>query len=390
MSNFCKTCGEQDCKKHSILLGKAVKIDQFSGSSPPEVFVGRWNYPDIYTGILAPQERGNTQIMSSPEEWHKNKLPIHEIMKLRNQLIYGRTQSNIKKLRTKFLSTMSEIAMTHKSVSTEFKLKKSITHNKERESRVPLIAHAAPVEKVRLEENAPVKKKIDYLVSDTDLKSAPAILELHKSGINSSSIIKILSAGLLGLKKNRKLVPTRWSITATDDTISKNILKKIKQNQEISEFQVFTAEYLGNHYEFLLIPESYSFEVIEMRTNYSDTKTFWQDYESFFPRKKYADNVTGAYYANRLALVEYLQKIKRQASCLVIREIRPEYYAPCGVGILRETSRAAFNSKARKFNTLKEALQNIQSRLIQPIAHYTTKSWLLNQQRQQTKLTRFF
>ena len=36
-----------------------------------------------------------------------------------------------------------------------------------------------------------------------------------------------------------------------------------------------------------------------------------QDYEGFNGRKEYADDVTGAYYANRLALVEYLEKIKR-------------------------------------------------------------------------------
>jgi DNA repair protein NreA len=392
MSKICKHCGEYDCKEHSFNIGKPIKISEFSGSSPPEIFIGRWNYPNVYTGILSPQDQfGNTQQMSSPELWHTKRLPISKIMQFRNQLIYGRTQSNIKKLQTRFLSVMSEIAMTHKSISTEFKLKKPISQkNIEKDSRVPLISNAAQIQSARLQENAKIKPKVDYLVNDTDLKSAPAILELHKQKTPVSNIIKILSSGLLGLKKNRKLVPTRWSITATDDTISKNILQKVKLFPEIPEFQVFYANYLGNYYNFLLIPDKYSFEVIEMRTNHLQTGVFWQDYESFFPRKKYADNVTGAYYANRLALMESLQRVKRQAQCLVIREIRPEYYAPCGVGILRESSRAAFQSPARKFNTLQEALQDIQSRLKQPITNYTKKSWLLNQQRQQRKLIEFF
>jgi len=389
MARRCKTCGQFGCTKHGFFIGKTKDIKEFSGSSPPEVFVGRWNYPNVYTGILSPQDlHGNTQIMSSPELWHENKVPISRIMEFRNQLIYARTPSNIKRLQTKFLGVMSEIAMTHKSISTEFKLKKPIRQNKERDSRVPLISNAATVESARLQENTKIKKKVDYLVNDTDLKSAPAILELHKSGIQTSNIIKILSAGLLGLKKNRKLVPTRWSITATDDTISKNKLEKVKFFPEINEYQVFYSEYIGNHYEFLLLPEKYSFEVMERRVHPIKEGT-WQDYESFFPRKKYADSVTGAYYANRLALVEYLEKIKRQAQCLVIREIRPEYYAPCGVGILRETSRAAFKNKPEKFNTLKEALARIQTRLQQPVTNYTKMSWLLNQQRTQTKLSKF-
>lgn len=389
MSYYCKICGEPNCKKHSILLGKPIPIKEFSGSTPPEIFVGRWNYPNVYTGILAPQEHGDTQILSSSEKWHKQKLPIHAILKLRNQLIYGRTQNNIKKavLKTKFLSTMQEIAMTHKSTGAEFKLKKPISKHDEKETRVPLISNAAQVESVRLEENAPVKKKIDYLVNDTDVKSKTALIELEKSGINNYSMIKLLSAGLLGLKKNRKLVPTRWSITAVDDALSKEKLKKIRYYPEIKEISVFNAEYLGNHYEFLLLPDKYSFEVIEISMkNYG----VWHDHETFFPRKKYADSVTGAYYANRLALTEYLEKIKRQARCLVLREIRPEYYAPLGVGILRQISREAFAQTPETFPTLKEALHLIQNRLRQTITNFTRKSILLENYGKQKKITDFF
>jgi len=386
---ICKTCGEEDCDKHNFFVGRPVKIQNFSGSTPPEIFVGKWNYPNVYTGILAPQEIGDTTIMSSPEEWHKNDLSISQITKYRNQLIYGRTQSNIKKLETRFLGVMKEVAMTYKSVATEFHLKKPVTANKEQDDRSPLIQKAAEIEKANLQENAPVKPKVDYLVNDKETKSATAIQELHKSNTETSTIIKILSAGLLGLKKNRKLVPTRWSITAVDDTISKNKLERIKQYQEISEYLVFTAEYLGNHYEFLLIPDSFSFEVIEISIKNPFSQAVWQDYETIFSRKKYAESVTGAYYANRLALTEYLESIKRQATCIVMREIRPQYYAPCGVGILRETGREAFKNKSRSFNTLDEALKDIQSRLKQPISNYTNKSIILKMKKTQSKLSSF-
>jgi hypothetical protein len=386
---ICKICYEEDCDKHSFFIGKPVKLQNFSGSTPPEIFVGKWNYPNVYTGILAPQETGDTRIMSSPESWHENKLSISQIVNYRNQLIYGRTQSNIRKLETKFLSVMKEVAMTHKSIATEFHLKKPVTTNKEQDDRSPLIPRAAEIDKAELQENAPVKQKVDYLVNDVETKSATAIQELHKSNIQTSTIIKILSSGLLGLKKNRKLVPTRWSITAVDDTISKNKLEKIKQYQEISEYLVFNAEYLGNHYEFLLLPDSFAFEVIEISIKNPYQQGVWQDYETIFSRKKYADNVTGGYYATRLALSEYLESIKRQATCIVMREVRPQYYAPCGVGILRETSREAFKKQPERFNTLNEALNQIQSRLKQPVSNYTSRSAILKMKKAQTKLSNF-
>ena len=384
---YCKICGDENCKKHSFFLGKTRTIKEFSGSSPPEIFVGKWNYPNVYAGILSPEEYGDTQILSSPEIWHQNKLPISEILKNRNKLIYGRSQSYIKNPNTKFLSIVQEVAMTHKSIATEFKLKKPITKNDENDSRIPLISKAAQVESVRLQENPSIKPKVDYLVNDKDVLSSQAIIELEKAGISNSNMVKILSAGLLGLGHRRKLVPTRWSITAVDDTLSKNKLEKIRLFPEIQTFEVFNASYLGNHYEFLLLPEKWSFEVIEISLK---SMGVWRDYESFFKRKTYAESVTGAYYANRLALTEYLEKIRRQCQCIVFREVRPEYSVPLGVGILRQTSREAFANKGKKFNTLQEAMNDIQSRLKIHVNNFTSKSIILQNYGKQKKLSHFF
>lgn len=382
---YCKICNEWDCDKHEFFIGKTQWKKEFTGSSPPEIFVGKWNYPNVYTGILAPEHVGDTESYSSSEAWHSQKMQIPDIMKMRNSLIYARTQSNIKKTH-QFSQVFKEIAMTHKSVATNFHLKKPIQSHEENNQVVPLISRAAPIAQVKLEENAPVKSHIDYLVNDTDVKSSIAIQELHKTNISTSSISKLLSAGLLGRRSARKLVPTRWSITAVDSNISKSKIEKIKSFQELSEIRLFHAEYLGNHYEFLLLPGTFSFEVIEISLSNGGV---WQDYESQFARKTYADSVTGAYYANRLALAEYLEKIKRQAQCLVMREVRPEYYAPCGVGILRETSREAFKSH-ETFSTKEQAFQAIQSRIKLPIRTFIEKSKLLKVHGKQKKLHEFF
>jgi len=385
----CETCGEEDCKEHSILLNRIVKTDHIAGSSPPEIFVGRWNYPDVYAGILAPQEYGNTEAMSTPEVWHRRKLTINDILSQRQKLIYGRKTTSIKAPRLapkKLTRVMQEIAMTSKSIATEMFLKKPVNANKEQAPNAPLIKNAADIRNARLQENPIIAKKIDYLTNDTDAKSADSIKELHNSNISTSHIIKILSAGLLGRKHRRTLVPTRWAITAVDDTLSKQMLPEIKSFQEIGEYQVFHSYYVGNNYHFLLIPETFSFEVIELSLKNGGV---WQDYETVYPRKKYADDVTGAYYVNRLALCEYLKKIRRQATCLVFREIRPEYSSPLGVGILRETSRAAFASPPKTFSSLPEALQAIQENLRIPVQRFTEKSVLLKIKRTQTKLSNF-
>jgi len=91
----CRICGEHHCKKHSFLLGKTRKLTEFSGSTPPEIFVGRWNYPNVYTGILSPEQHGETNILSSPEIWHKEKIQIPRILLWKNSKSHKKTTNKI-------------------------------------------------------------------------------------------------------------------------------------------------------------------------------------------------------------------------------------------------------------------------------------------------------
>ncbi|MDD5193984.1 MAG: hypothetical protein PHF67_05400 [Candidatus Nanoarchaeia archaeon] len=409
-TELCAKCrGRGFCKRPCRIYSKIKDFipktkTHFSGSSPPEIFVGRFNYPNINTGILAPDnseltktDNSSIESFSMPEDWHENKFSIEQILSKRGSMVYGRFSTSVKQIRNapRLLSLMQEISMSYKSVSTEFFLKKPPKQTLEINKNLPLIGNPAPLQFARLEENPKVKPKVDYLVSDIDSKAANSIIELYQSKIEITNINKILSAGLLGLRTQRRLVPTRWAITAVDDAISKNVLKKIRYYPEISEILVFHSEYVGNHYEILLLPDKYSFEVLEAEMrgglwNQTNNVSIMQDYEFFHGRTYYADEVTGAYYANRLALTEYLEKIKRQATAIFFREVRPEYYAPLGVGILREVTREAFRHEPEKFTEISQALKSIQSRLKLPVSVFQNKSVLLKEFGKQKRLSQWF
>ena len=377
-----------DYKEELRLLNYKRQII-FSGSSPPEIFVGRHGYPNVYTGILAPIERGDTEKFSSPEDWFKKQASIKEIMDYRKKLIYPRFKSKIKDVRTgnSLLTALNQISLSNKSVSAEFTLRKPAKFSPINESSVPFIGNPAPLKKIRLEENPKILPVVDYITGDNKLKASDGIKELYNKKVEISGIIKILSAGLLGLKTQRKLVPSRWAITATDDTISKEMLKSIRYFPEINDIKILHSEYLGNHYEIILLPGKFEFEVIEISMK---NKGVWQDYEGFFGRKNYADSVTGAYYVNRLALCEYLMKIKRQCSCIYFREVRPEYNVPLGVGILRENSRNAFTKQPEVFQTIKEAINKIQERINLNVKEFSDKSIILNNYGKQKRISEWF
>lgn len=404
LQDLCVKCkGRGYCGRPCPILRKIKEFlpkseTHFSGASPPEIFVGRYGYPNINTGILSPKGHKDSEEFSSSEIWIRKNFDIGKILELRGRLIYGQFKSNIKDARSsrKFITAMQEISLSQKPVSTEFFLKKPLNFRIQLDRHVSVIGNPAPLKYVRLEENPKTNQKIEYVSSDNDLKAVEGMKELYKSNISVESIIKLLSAGLLGKKTQRIFVPTRWAITATDDSISKDLLKKIRQYPEISEIQVFYSDYVGNHYEFILLPEKFSLEVIEAKISGSvwnpvgKNTYFSRDYEGFFGRKKYAEEVMGAYYVNRLAVCEYLEKIKKQATVLVLRESRPEYWAPLGVGILREASRKAFQQVPEKFNTVKECFEKIKTRILINTEEFLKRSEIIKNYGKQKKLSQYF
>lgn len=381
-------CGRGYCplyKQFKLFQTKDINVS-FSGSSPPDIFVGRYNYPNVFSGILSPVEHNDESYkLSDPEEWFKARLSSDDILMNRSQLIYSRFVNNVKTSQNKLSEVMQEISMAYKPCDVEFNLKKKPILRLNTDNISNPLGNIAPLRRAKIIGNVKIAEKVNYFVDDKYIKAENAMVELHKHDFKISSIIKLLSAGLLGIKNQRKLTPSRWATTAVDSVISNNLLKNIRNYSWINDIIVFSDEYLENHYEILLLPRSWSFEVIESKVG---SNNFWQDYEIVFDRKKYADTVTGAYYSNRIACCEYLEEIKRQASVIFFREIR-NYEAPLGVGILREVSRNAFKKNGKKFSNLKDAFEDMQTRMKGSLSNYIKKSKVIEEYMKQSDLRRY-
>jgi hypothetical protein len=134
-------------------------------------------------------------------------------------------------------------------------------------------------------------------------------------------------------------------------------------------------------------PETYQYELVEI-WNLEGMQSISEDYEPYDGKKTYASTTAGAFYAGRLAVTEYLRKIKRQASILIIREVSKEYSMPVGIWQMRETLRSAFTKNFETFASLKEALQNVNGKLVSG-SKWMQRSKLLKILNQQTKITQF-
>ncbi len=93
---------------------------------------------------------------------------------------------------------------------------------------------------------------------------------------------------------------------------------------------------MGNCYLIMFLPNVWNYELFELYLpgsswNPSQEIRASTDYESYSGRKNYAFATAGGYYATRLPILEYLNKMKKQASVLVIRIETPSYWASLGV-----------------------------------------------------------
>lgn len=340
-------------KLHKQLFDKIVNIkESFSGNSPPSVFIGsKLKYPKVNVGILAPPEiTQDSWMYDSHNYWVKKNIGINDIMQFRSSLINSRFSSEVHNINDRMINIAQEIAMAAKPVDLEINIKKKVSFSMELSKfNMPLGPHAA-LDKILITSNPRVDPKVEKVISDTDLKANAASNYLYENNFDEQTISKLLSIGLLGAKNNRKLVATRWSITAVDDNLGKNMLDEVRTSSTIDSCQLFYGNHLGNYYFIMLFPRNFSYELFEMYMpgsawNPNNEITASTDYEDFFGRTTYASNTVGGYYAARLGIIEYLYKIKKQASILAIRFETPEYWASLGVWVVRAASRKTMNSK---------------------------------------------
>jgi hypothetical protein len=397
------------CRGAKLLCGKArcpvmvrfyyqaktkplVETLNLEGSSPPDIFVGRIGYPWVSIGPLIPPIRGNTFLLGTPELWHGKT--IEEIVDFRSQLVRGKHRVHVKDLeKNRIVELTRELALSKFPAESEAEFLKKPSGALVLDDEVQPYGPSAPLKSLTLT-SIKTDHKIEKAFYDTDLKAAEAVFTLFKKAVLVSKIQRAFSAGLFGIGKNRKFVPTRWSITAVDSIISQKLLEKVKDFPLINEFRVYEHVALDNRWIILMVPDYWSYELIEAwypgtTWNPEGRETaIFSSSEGFEGRSSYAE-IGGCYYAARLAVSEHLEKERRQAQVVILREAHPGYILPVGVWNVRENVRVALKNKPLKFEKFEEALSYISTKLEIPMKKWVENSDLLKKILYQRKLQDF-
>jgi hypothetical protein len=353
------------------------------GPSPPSVFVGSSGYPKLMIGPLASPDP-----LPLPERLERSdylfKRTISDIYSFRSSLVRGKYKLDVKFARSpgfqgseplykveerlpvrgrKLLSSVQELALSSRSLDTEMKLTRDLRNT------VPLSVDAismpmgpsVDLRSVDIHGNPKVPNPVEKGLSDTDANTSTIIRELDRDGIPIEHLIRLLSVGVMGEGRRRKLVPTRWSITAIDDMLSLMRKDEVLDLPPLDRYLLYSGNHFGNHFLIALFPPPFRFEMLEQWQKGSlwGEGSIAMDHEGPRGRKTYASSITGAYYSARLSVLDHLKSLGRCGGASVIRWITKDYWAPLGVWVIRETVKRILEGTPKEYNDMGSMIEGI-------------------------------
>jgi len=323
-------CGLPRCPVVSRFHAQAAirPASSYQGSSP-SVFIGSFGYPDVQGGPLLINDSDN------PPDWLAHNLGMEDIVGIRARTIRGRSALHA------VAGNLQEIALSTQPLDVNVAFEKPVAFSLNFDGTIAPVGFTGSVKTLEISGNARVERVTDRITSDTDMGATEACVALKESAIDVYRISGLMTAGLLG--RRRKFVPTRWAITAVDDTLSTQLKKEIARYPPVEEILLFSAEIFGNRIVCILLPGDWKYEMIEIWGRQllwgGENDVIVQDREGM--KKKGYSPISGAYYSARLAACEYLVQKKRSARVIILRSISSDYWAPLGTWVIREATRKA-------------------------------------------------
>ncbi|OPX62012.1 MULTISPECIES: Nre family DNA repair protein [unclassified Methanoregula] len=358
----------------TVLMRSAPFTKEIAGSSPPSVFIGSWNYPDVYAGPLVTPEHGNTSIMDSPESWIPENKTQEEILGYRLSLIRGKQRVHACELKGRFIEKLQDISLSESSVESDVVFSSTPTGSMFSEEHIPF-GPSAPLEQFEIETGR-WNRDLEKVFYDTDLKASEAVTNLHRNGLLFSSIQKAFSTGTMGSGNKRRLVPTRWSITACDTTIGDHLLSRVKKFPVIDTWRVHEFSSLHNNYAVILMPTGWQYEWSEAFLHVlNNEELVFSDHEGSKKKTEYSP-LGGCYYTCKMAVLEALAREQKQAGAIILREAL-HGYVPMGVFNVRENVRNAMQQPAKEFEDIKSALTHISQKFTLPVTRFIESGELL-------------
>lgn len=367
-----------EINKYKSTLKPTKEIEGFASY----VIVGEKNYPNLATHNIS-----NDSIASS----YRNSSDIvkkkyDDIFKIKARNILGSTNPvHVKNTSQRIQDEIRDIYKAKNIVNFSSNFSKELTFDKVVVNKIAGIAGSKnDLISLNSTENTQTSKQVEKYI-ENDIKAKEAVISLYEKGVNEHQIINLLALGSFGVSVNKKLVPSKWAISAYDQTIEKYLHKKILKFSSLNEYELYSYSDKGNFFLIILFPDTFAGNVIETFPGAVEEDFVLVDNKL----KKPEPETAGGFYATKIAIHEFLVSRKKQASYLSIRIIK-DYEIPLGVVFVRECVRNALNKKILFKTSNKKDLESYLYENFKEHFEFYLKSQILKNQRIEKKVTDFF
>ncbi len=375
---YKRLCGLPSCPILSRFRAQVATLSRLrdgrevEGYTPPSLVVGEEGYPNIPVIFqVPPGERSDSaRLYDDPVHWFRRRTNLDRILELRSKLVGGIERLDATNPWVLYDKEIGLAAVSLKPVDSEVRLARPPVPRLVFDGLTAPRGPSAPAREIRVAGNPSLHPKLEKLIFD-DALAEDALWEAYRAGVDYYTLIRAFSAGFLGRLRNRRLVPTRWAITAVDSIISRRLRSRVAvEGREPDRVELYKGYYLGNRFLILVAPGPMRIEMIEL----------WHPLTPWVPRGSSTVAIRvwekpdgspsvmdGGFMAARIAVLEALAEKRIKGYVLVIREILPEYYAPVGNWHIRETVRSTLCSKPlgvfeEAADALKELVKHVEAK----------------------------
>ncbi len=350
---FKRLCGLPNCpvkERLKVIVKTYVKISSsssFLGGSPPSGVVGEHNYPkvSIYVGVSPESSDDDIRFLEDPQKWWSLRLSLDDVVKLRSSLVsIVQKNINVKSVDELASKEISLIEVSSRPVDCDVNVEKIL------DSRILFDLKLLPLSvrvlgRLKVCSNPKIDKSVEKIIHDYDMKARDAVIKLYEDGVDIYTIQRAFSFGLLGTRRFRKIVPTRWAITAVDRIITGYLRNKVKQLKIYDKYEIYQITFMNNRFTVIVLPGNIRILWLE----------FWYPRNGFNNRnpvlslkieedlKGDVETMDGGFEAARMGILEALYRQGFQCRVIIVREILPEYYIGIGNWHIREDTRNVFN-----------------------------------------------
>ncbi len=221
--------------------------------TPPGIFIETARYPILNAGVLAsPYPLETLSIYDHPESWRG--LGRDAILAMRRHLYSIVIPVNAREMQPKqIIDSLQTIALSVNPVALGVEVEGlPPRHLYSSEGQLP----AGPVVKARSLEilSKPEISRVAQKITDKDIPAAEGIWKLFEYDYSLEQITRILAVGLLGMKKNRRMMTIRSAYRIVIDTYINEVIMNLIDQSQIEDFEIYIGKCCNDSFTILASP----------------------------------------------------------------------------------------------------------------------------------------